>query len=234
MLESVLGEYHVAMADESTGQDPATPQSAFGENLREARQARGMSQTEFVDFLADKGVPMHRQTLHKIETDARPLKLDEAVAIAEALSLDMKALLRSPDGFKLDETSRTIAQVMNECVMNLGRLYELQKEFARLSDRQGVRWRDPEDPRLVATAKDIHEQLIMRMHASRDPHPKMAESGLWFPDYHALTVLEVGELGENTRRFIEAHPELRRPGKLSDSSERLSDNGGEGPIGPAS
>ncbi len=63
-----------------------------GENIRRLREARGFSQTELARYL---GESYRQQTVLKVEKGTRPLKLAEAVKIAEVLAVEVKDLYRS-------------------------------------------------------------------------------------------------------------------------------------------
>jgi transcriptional regulator with XRE-family HTH domain len=63
-----------------------------GENIRRLRAARGFSQAELARYL---GEPYRQQTVLKVEKGTRPLKLSEAVKIAEVLAVEVKDLYRS-------------------------------------------------------------------------------------------------------------------------------------------
>jgi len=60
----------------------------FVENVTRARKAADMSQTELGKRIATKGLPFHQQTVQRIENGSRPVRLNEAVVIAEVLYLE--------------------------------------------------------------------------------------------------------------------------------------------------
>lgn len=65
----------------------------FRKNMRGEREARGMSQGELSRRLIDAGWPIfHQTTINRIESGTRPVKLDEAMAIADALGVDLEEL----------------------------------------------------------------------------------------------------------------------------------------------
>ena len=66
-----------------------TIRNKFGENVRELRRARGLSQEELA-FRAG----IHRNYLGGIERGERNLALDNISAIAKALGVDLSELLR--------------------------------------------------------------------------------------------------------------------------------------------
>lgn len=58
-----------------------------GANLQKLRKATGMSQDGLARELARRSLPFRQQTILKVEGGARPLKFEEAAAIAEIIGL---------------------------------------------------------------------------------------------------------------------------------------------------
>ncbi|MBU3064093.1 helix-turn-helix domain-containing protein [Nocardia sp. NEAU-G5] len=56
---------------------------AFGDRTRQWRKARNWSQEDLANRLTDHGFEMHQTTVAKIERGTRPLRVAEAVAIAQ-------------------------------------------------------------------------------------------------------------------------------------------------------
>lgn len=69
------------------------PAKIFGQQLRLVRMRRGWSQQDLVDRLSQLGFPVDRSAIAKIETGARGVSVDEALAIAVALDVAPTALL---------------------------------------------------------------------------------------------------------------------------------------------
>ena len=67
-----------------------------GENIRRLREQLGYSQAELARRV---GGGFQQQTIVKIEKGARPLRLAEAVAVADALSVDVSDLYRTGRGY---------------------------------------------------------------------------------------------------------------------------------------
>lgn len=63
-----------------------------GANLKAVRQRAGKTQAELAEMLTEAGYPMHQQTILKIESGSRPLRLSEATVIAEKLSVPLSLL----------------------------------------------------------------------------------------------------------------------------------------------
>ena len=65
----------------------------IGENVRTYRRAAGLSQTALAERLSEVGLPMSQQTVQKIESGARALKLTEGTVIGRALNIRPEWLL---------------------------------------------------------------------------------------------------------------------------------------------
>lgn len=200
-------------------QDPAvdmSPQAAFGRNLRTIREARGLSQADCVELLATFGIRMHRQTLHKIETNARPLKLDEAMQIADALGADLDFMTRGEDEFRLYELSGEIEKAYFAAFQHVMRMYELQIQLARALDEAKTEHPIGVDE-LSLTASDLDATFVTRMLRWKERRDQPGTSPFLdaldlegSPNFYRFTIPDYPEQGEYTQRFLDAHPELKR------------------------
>lgn len=66
----------------------------FRQNMKSARVASGISQTQFAKQLNEAGLPYHQQTVQRVEDGKRPVRLNEAFVIAQALEVDISVLLK--------------------------------------------------------------------------------------------------------------------------------------------
>jgi DNA-binding XRE family transcriptional regulator len=82
--------------DEEREEDGSPPpwEDNFIKRMIELRTAK-MSQTELARQLNDRGLSFHQQTVQRIEKGERPLRLNEAHAIAEILGSDPSDMARS-------------------------------------------------------------------------------------------------------------------------------------------
>jgi transcriptional regulator with XRE-family HTH domain len=64
-----------------------TPQEAARERIRELRQAHAWSQQDLADVLNDRGLPVDRATVARVELGERGLSLDETFLYALALGV---------------------------------------------------------------------------------------------------------------------------------------------------
>lgn len=65
-----------------------------GANVKWLRVVAGLSQTQLAEALSRHGFSAHQQTVLKIEKGSRPLRLEEAVQVAEVLDIPVTDLLR--------------------------------------------------------------------------------------------------------------------------------------------
>ena len=80
----------------------ATPSDVFRDRLREAREARPMSQRQLAAALTDIGVPMSQAAVTRIETGLRNVTLDEVIGIAVVLDVAPMNLFLPIDGDEHD------------------------------------------------------------------------------------------------------------------------------------
>lgn len=69
---------------------------AFGEKVRQWRQARNWSQEDLAEELRLIGFEMHQTTVAKLEKGLRPLRVAEAAAIAAVFGLPPLAVFLAP------------------------------------------------------------------------------------------------------------------------------------------
>lgn len=81
---------------------------AFGERFRVARQAAGVSTRQLGARMQELGFAWHQSTVIRTESAERPVRLDEAVALAALLNINLEAV-RQP-------TSEVIAAAHQEWV----------------------------------------------------------------------------------------------------------------------
>lgn len=73
----------------------------FRHQMRERRDALGMTTQQLADRLEDLGMPLSATTITKIEKDHRGVALDEALAVAVALGVPLPLLL-TPSSWEED------------------------------------------------------------------------------------------------------------------------------------
>lgn len=74
--------------------DGGTPEERFAARFRQLREAHGLSQGDAAAEAKDLGLPLHQQTIAKIEGGKRPLRLDEAEVLAQVVHSPLSDLLQ--------------------------------------------------------------------------------------------------------------------------------------------
>lgn len=92
----------------------------FVENLKELRERRGISQTEFARRARARGLPFHQPTVQRIEQGQRPLRLTEAIELASELGTTMQALLND---MSLAQSYDSLARVLDPAMIERGFKY---------------------------------------------------------------------------------------------------------------
>jgi transcriptional regulator with XRE-family HTH domain len=80
-----------------------TPEELAGHELRRLRQVRGWSQEEVARRMAEYGYDWHQTTVGRTETATRPLRLNEAVALAGLFEIPVTRLIAPPNVVDADK-----------------------------------------------------------------------------------------------------------------------------------
>lgn len=64
-----------------------------GRNVQELRKARMLTQSDVAEGMTRRGLPRSQQTIVKIESGQRPVRLQEAAILAEVLEVDVDTLI---------------------------------------------------------------------------------------------------------------------------------------------
>ena len=67
-------------------------EAAFAANLRAAREAKELTQTQLAELMAGKGFRWHQATVYKVEVGERQIQLGEALALAHILGLNVEEM----------------------------------------------------------------------------------------------------------------------------------------------
>jgi len=77
----------------------AEADSRFGRRMRSVREQRGLSQQALVAMLCGLGIThWHQTTVGKVEAGTRPVRLAEAMAVAQLFDMTLDELLEDPAG----------------------------------------------------------------------------------------------------------------------------------------
>lgn len=83
------------MGEEGMGELPW--EATFVENVIRARLRLGMSQTELAKRVTEGGVKFHQQTVQRIESGTRPVRMNEAMVICHVLTMTLTDALTPKD-----------------------------------------------------------------------------------------------------------------------------------------
>src|SRR5215217_1703109 len=82
-----------------------------GAKLQRIRKAAGLSQADLATQLEARGLPFQQPTILKVEKGSRPLKLEEAYAIAQILRVNVASLSQHID----NETAEWAVAQLERC-----------------------------------------------------------------------------------------------------------------------
>jgi transcriptional regulator with XRE-family HTH domain len=74
---------------------PDTPEGRLGETVRRLRRGAGLSQDELAERMTARGVELSQIQMSRLEVGGRPIRLNEAIALAECLHVSAADLVGS-------------------------------------------------------------------------------------------------------------------------------------------
>ena len=80
----------------------------FAGSVLRLRAVKGWTQTDLARAMKDKGFAFHQQTIQRIEDEKRPVRLDEAYALAAVLEGDVGVMSRSEEDWRKREVSNAL------------------------------------------------------------------------------------------------------------------------------
>jgi transcriptional regulator with XRE-family HTH domain len=120
-------------------QSPIDFNRRVGENLQRIRKAAGWSQADLADRLSARGLSFQQPTILKVEKGSRPLKLEEACAIAEELEVTVASLSQLIDD---EQAGEALAQIQrsNLIIARTERGIREMHEKAQQNERDTRAW----------------------------------------------------------------------------------------------
>jgi len=114
----------------------------FRERMARMREALGMTQTDLARSLKAFGLPFHQQTIQRIESGERPIRLNEANLIAQTLDADLLTMMAGvgkPESvrFILRVAGEALAEKVAEAVENIS---EHMEDLERRHDDVEYAW----------------------------------------------------------------------------------------------
>lgn len=83
-------------------------EAMFALNLREARERMSLSQADLAKRMSALGFRWHQATVYKVENGDRPVKLGEALALAEMLQVPLRELTAPPERFHAERRTKDV------------------------------------------------------------------------------------------------------------------------------
>ncbi len=106
----------------------------FASRVRQIREGLGWSQEELARRLAEIGLRLDPTAITRIERGDRAVRIEEAVAIAQALRSPLNALLQPVDGIEFDHVSTLMRRYEQLSVMRAKAQEELDHIYDELVD----------------------------------------------------------------------------------------------------
>lgn len=106
----------------------------IGLKIKAIREAKGLSQIEVVERLAEKGINMSRETLSKIENDNRTVSAVELNTLCKVLNIDINILFEEDEDDDLvtlfrkkNFSEKTVEEVAN--LQDMIKMFIYQKKI---------------------------------------------------------------------------------------------------------
>jgi transcriptional regulator with XRE-family HTH domain len=148
-----------------------TTEANFVLRMRLLREARGISQAEIAARVTRMGIALPQQTIARIETGKRTLRLDEAEAIARALGVDLPDMIGNP------VEVRNARKQLKEAQEQLGKLSEARfdaevalehAERARLEQRAQLQQLRDEEAQAQAVIEYLRAEIAAAQKEDKD------------------------------------------------------------------
>src|SRR4051794_14886041 len=89
------------MSQRSSTPDQRRFRKVTGLRVRDLRQGAGLSQTELAELLTERGAPFNQPAIVRLESGQRILSVEEALALAQVLNIEIDVLLDDTDDVEL-------------------------------------------------------------------------------------------------------------------------------------
>jgi transcriptional regulator with XRE-family HTH domain len=134
-----------------------TPEQAFGQLVRAAREQHGWSQRDLVQRLANRGLNLTQSQVAKTENGKRPIRLDEAVAIARMFGQSLEDFMASRARVcrEVVLAANNVLHAVEDLQLRLGELVRLEQERDLNRDERAVIAEAKREARASATTAII-------------------------------------------------------------------------------
>lgn len=151
----------------------------IGRNLRRIREGLKLTQGDIASRLKAQGLRFHQSQVAKIERGERPLRVNEWIAIAEALGVSSEALMAGgpetdDDLFEAKLMYERCRQIVDDAGVRLHeagsfyeqallQFYDVRERYREVAIEHGV---EPDEPKFLL----VHEaaERLAKMGATRD------------------------------------------------------------------
>ncbi len=115
-----------------------TAEQDVGERVRRLRLERGWSQAELAARVSSALPNWAQTTVAKTEAASRPIRVNEAAALAAALGVPLHELLTVPEDVEALRSRAVVERLLHEDASLRARHRELQREWERVEHEMGV------------------------------------------------------------------------------------------------
>ncbi|MFJ4999890.1 helix-turn-helix transcriptional regulator [Microbacterium sp. NPDC088619] len=145
-------------------------EDGFRANMKSAREAIGMTQTDLAHRLKDMGLPFHQQTVQRVETGLRPVRLDEAFAIAMVLGvIDMKDMVDTETSVTLEAVRGHMRRHRRDLESAIQEYEQARASFAALMDQIPESEQKPWDAEIAESTLAMTAETIAQDWRERNP-----------------------------------------------------------------
>ncbi|MGH3381341.1 MAG: helix-turn-helix domain-containing protein [Actinoallomurus sp.] len=161
------------MQEPEGGPAATQPEEIFGRRLKKRREELGLSQRDLAERMQGQGLDWHQTTVARTESTRRPVRLNEAMALAGILRVPLEELLRpEPDpASELSIIEDLIASNQEQMSGFRAALTDATVRFERAQARyRDVAMEVEEVRREMVNAEEYYERYrreLDRLHASR-------------------------------------------------------------------
>lgn len=127
----------------------------FRASMKSIRERSETSQTDVARAMKERGHGFHQQTVDRIEKGTRPVRLDEAYAIAEILGSDLSLMTVAPGRAALHSISERLAETERSILQSLA-------DFAELRIQMALRLDTTDDEDLPPAWEEIYGSWVER------------------------------------------------------------------------
>ncbi len=134
----------------------------FGKKLKAEREHLGWTQPELAEHLRNTGIQtMHPTTIAKIEAGSRSVRINEAIAFADAFDVSIDALLgrQEPDDTTLTYAMENASSYATRAERELQTPRATASSIEEILEDATARFANPSIKEMVSLARDLSQAL---------------------------------------------------------------------------